>query len=97
MSNKIFGSDRITINEVYSFKKSEILGMITKAEWMPSNSKYEMRIFLIVGGSEYMVDTRWEDKSGDSLDKQKKDYHKKWQETLSNIGKDEIKKEKVMI
>ena len=97
MKDRIFGSDRITINEKYTFKMSEIQGIYSEHHVSSWDSLEYMQLFVLMNGASILVDkTRIEGKIKNG---QLEAYHKKWEEDLSNVGKDpeQIKKEKVTI
>ena len=99
---RIFGSDRITINGRFTFRKSEIQGIISEHK-IPSNTAARyFYLFVLISGNKIKVDETKMHSDTEiygGIERQLEAYHKKWEENLSNIGSDEteIKKEKVMI
>lgn len=99
---RIFGSDRITINERHTFRKSDIQGITSDWHTPTYTNTSHFRLYVIISGNKILVDTtKMLDSEKDieiygGRERQLDTYHKKWEEDLSNIGQDPkpIKKER---
>jgi hypothetical protein len=87
--------DTITINEFYTFKKSEIQGFISDFTYH-SNNRF-MTLYIIISGNKIEVD---DERCNDARDvdgdfeipykDQLKAYHKKWKSRLEERTKKEM-------
>ena len=94
---KIFGADRIIINDLFTFKKSSIDGIYTSHYNSLYSNNHTMKLFIIVNGTSIEVDeTPY--KGDQSPEEQLKEYHKEWEIKLNGIGNTKgITKEKTII
>jgi len=82
---RIFGTDRITINDLFTFKKSSIDGIYASHCNSVYSSNHTMKMFIIVNGTSIQVDET--PYKGDQFrEEQLKEYHREWEIKLNEIG-----------
>jgi hypothetical protein len=92
---KIFDDDRVTINQLYTFRKSEIQGIISFQKTPIDSSTPHMYLNIIISGNKFVVDEKIMNNdtySFGGIERQLEAYHRKWEEALG-----EYKQEKVII
>jgi len=86
MNKKLFGSDSIIINNLFTFRKSDINGIYSKHHRSSNNGYQSMKLFIIInGGVSIEIDSSsYTNSKYDSTSKEEqlKEYHKKWEEKI---------------
>ena len=91
----MFGNDYITFNELYTFKKSEIQGLMTHSEWDNEKPSYVIVTNIIIGGIEFKINKE-EANTDRDFPTQEREHHTKWLKYLNDVGKEAVE-EKITI
>jgi len=85
MNKRIFGDDRITINSLYTFKKSDINGIYSEHYRSSLDGRTYMQLAILVNGQSIVIDKKKYKRSISERENELIEYHRGWEETLSNI------------